>query len=283
MPLPKQSINMIWDSLRTKFLYKSLDAVLTARMRPQKGVWENLKGVLGVGHSRYDRVGSVVGLFDSLQPGFAQRASQRLVHTPNVPFTSPSLDLLGCGSGATVFLLTGDCPVVLKVYRRTIGRRYAALLRLANEFRTKYETVASWYSEGPELVAQASFVVFHGPLLGMPAVACVQRYIDGERRDFFEGFSDRQLLDLMDQNNDLREQFVHFARVTLDRYEREGRCCDFLGNENLLLVGSDDCRRIRLIDYGILRVSYLKKITRVRLVDRFLRMQSLLESVVRRK
>ena len=274
---------MFWESIRTKFFYKSLDAVMTARIRRHQSRWENLKGILGLGHSRYNRVSAAVGLLDSLLPGSARRASELLIRTHKLPFSSPSVELLGSGSGATVFLLpTAADRFVLKAYRRTIGQGSDALLELAKEFRWKYETVSSWYSDSHDIVARASFVILHSPLLGQPAVACVQRYVDAEKHDFFRDFNADELLGLMDQSGVLREQFVSFARATLRKYEADRLCPDLLGDENLLLVGTGHSVRLKLIDYGILEVAHLKKDARARLTARFLLLQSLLESTTNR-
>ena len=56
------------------------------------------------------------------------------------------------------------------------------LVELAGEYRKKYETVASCYAGPHEIVAPASFLILQGPLLGRPAVACLQTDIEGERR-----------------------------------------------------------------------------------------------------
>ena len=267
---------MTFDNLRTKIFLKSLDAVMTAKTRSRRRCREHVVTLLSWCGSRYDRVASLVGIVDSVLPGAERRVSDWLLRTRYLPFPEARVELLDRGSGSTVFAVKLDSHrVVLKVYRRTLGQRGAALQGLAREFSAKHQTVASWYGGGPSVVEPARFIMLHGPLLSQPAVACVQRFIEGEKSDLFEDFTDAELLHLIDQNPHFRAQFVFFTDRTQERSEKQLTLPDLLGNQNLMVVRSGNSTRLTLIDYGILELPALNAGDCERLVDRLERLRSL--------
>ena len=87
----------------------------------------------------------------------------------------------------------------------------------------------------------------------------MQPYLGGEKRDFFRDFDDEELVDQMRASSSFREQFVFFASRTLQVARTQNRCADFLGAENLMVVGRGDSVQLRLIDYGILDLEVLKE------------------------
>ncbi len=244
----------VLEDLRTRFVYRSLDAVLTAPLRSRKPRLQHLRGVVSPRSTNYDRVGSLVRLVDAIVPG-TDRAASRLLFRPDLlPLRSERVLLLGSGSGATVFLLESERRrCVVKAYRRTIGRSRESLVELAAEYRDRWKAIASWY-EGPyDVVAPARYLILHGPLLGQPAVACVQPYFGGEKRDPFTDFEDGELPRLMREDEGLGEQLRWFARRTLDLRAARGQCIDLLGARNLVVTRDRDRGpfQLKLIDYGI--------------------------------
>ncbi len=239
------------DSLKSRFLYRSLDAVVTAPLRPPRRFTAHLRSVVSVRSSNYDRVGSLVNIVDAIAPGAARRAGSIICRPVQLPFPADRIEPLAFGSGATVFLVhDGGRRKVLKIYRRSLGARPQRLASLIAMYRGKYETIRSWYDGVTELVWPAEFMTLPGPVLGGPAIACVQDYIDGEMTDFFEGFSNGDLATLLRGSDTLRRQFLHFAERTLDVARTLHRCPDFLGANNLAIVGDGRRRRLHLIDYG---------------------------------
>jgi hypothetical protein len=281
------------DGLRSRLVYTALDAVMTASLRPRGGFKAHVKAVLSPRSSNYNRVGSLVRLADSLLPGTAKWASKALCRSRRLPFPDATVELLGYGSAATVFLLKddlepeddpGDGRVVLKVFRKSLGKNLSRLLEIADLYRKKYEAVATWYDGALNIVPDAVFLVFHGPLLGLPAVACLQTYIAGETMDLLHTFTDDEIVRLMRQDLELRRQFVFFAERTLAGHERDGLCFDLLGRGNLLLSKRAGAHRLHVIDCGFfdtraLRTEEPERFDRVEGCLR--RLESLLGSVSR--
>jgi hypothetical protein len=239
---------MIIESARSRIFYKSLDAAFTASLRPPTGVAAQLGSLISPCASNYDRVGMLVGLLDRAIPGTQRRLSRALHRPASLPFRVRNVQLLGYGSGATVFLLDGDgWQRVLKVYRRTIGRNGKNLSQLATTYRAKLNTVRRWYGN---LVLPAEYLILHGPILGVPAVAALQEFLPDIGQDVFACHGHGDLLPLLRKDNGLRADFSHFARRTLEAVEQERACPDILGEGNVLVLGRGDGHVLRMIDYG---------------------------------
>jgi thymidylate kinase len=243
------------DHLRSRFFYKALDASTTAELRSPHRATPSLSSVLRLSTSAYESVRWLVRTTNGLMPGTSRWIRRALVQASYLPCNGV-VELIGFGSGSTVYLLhdaeserTGEPAHVLKIYRRSLGRRLPALLELAEEFHTKYRTISTWYGGG-SLVQPTHFAVVHAPILDQPAVACFQPYIAGSIEDFFAR-TDAELLALLTSNERLRSQFHAFAAGTLRALEQEGRCVDLLGPGNLALIGSAGEHRLCLLDFGI--------------------------------
>jgi hypothetical protein len=269
------------DIVRSRFIYKSLDAVLTASLRPRRRFFACLKSILSRQSSNYNRIATVANLMDLVVPGSARHAAHLLYRPRRLPFTASRFELLAYGSGSTVFrFTTDDGQKILKIYRKSLGKKGTSLWQLAGMFKRKYETLHSWYGGPLEIMEPAAFLILHGPVLGHPAVVCLQSYVEGEKKDFLADFSDDDLIQLLRENEDLRRQFIFFARKTLEIHSTWGLSMDLLGEGNLLLVRHGDLLRLRLIDYGIHNTERLKiRKVHAQREARILRLQSLLEEI----
>lgn len=272
-----------YRTLRSRFLYRSLDAVLTAPKRPGRGMLEHLRRVFSPRSMYYDRITSLACLTDRLAPGSGRKASALLFRPGLIPFHCERVELVSAGSGSSVFLIeTRRGRFVLKAYRRTIGEGRVRLVDHAARFRERFETVRSWYSGPHDIVALARFLIVHGPLLKRAAVACLQPYIEGEKHDFLADYDDGELVGLLKANDRLREQFTFFARRTLEIRCGQALSVDCLGAQNLMLTRDAGSWRLKLIDYGIqdlLSLQHRKPATYSRIARNFSRLQSLLEAV----
>ncbi len=234
----------------------ALDAAMTASLRPRVPLPKQLRTLVSPRSSGYDRVGAAVNALDRVIPGSARRATSLICRPMDLPFPARRIDLLAFGSGATVFLATGDAAArVVKVYRRSLGVPRDRLTAVLDRYRSQYDEMCRLYRDAPGVVWPAEFLIIGGPILDRPAVACVQEYIAGGLRDFFSDLTEGQALAAMDLSSELRRQFLAFAGPTLDLYRTEARCPDFLGHCNLAITGEGAAARLRLIDYRIMPAS----------------------------
>jgi hypothetical protein len=147
---------------------------------------------------------------------------------------------------------------VLKIYRRSLGKKAQSLAHIADHFKAKYETVCSWYNGRINLVPPAHFLILHGPLFSSPSAAVLQPYIEGHKTDFFLDHPNPELLRLMKNDPELAEQFLFMAEQTLDVYTKQDLCVDFLGRENLMLVEKDGRHQLLVVDNGIFQMTPLQ-------------------------
>ncbi len=97
------------------------------------------------------------------------------------------------------------------------------------------------------------FIVLEGlPLVG-PVAASIQPYVQGQKYDLFEDFSDHDLLKLFESSNFLREQFVLFAKQTMSQWAGRKMCYDFLGRENIMLVKQGGDYKLHIVDVGVFK------------------------------
>lgn len=178
------------------------------------------------------------------------------------PWSPVDIELIAAGSGAAVFkLLWKNGDKVLRIYRRSIGKSPREILEIAEYYKRNYETVLSWYGAAPDLVLPMEFLVLQGlPLIG-PFAASLQPYVDGQRQDLFEDFSDDELLKIFAANDHLREQFLLFAKQTISQWAGREMCYDFIGRENLMLVKQDDVYRLHIVDVGFFKPHILANST----------------------
>jgi len=267
------------QAARTQLWYKALDAVVTAPVRPRASFGASLRLLLDPRQAHYDRVGALVGAAERLLPGTSRRLARALLRPEALPLNAGRAELLAYGSGGTVFLLAlGDERWVLKIYRRSLGMQGKRLTAIAREFQEKAATVARWYDEGPDpLVAPVHFLIAHSPLRRAPALASLQRYLPGPHRDLFTGISDDELRQLGRRDPEFWRQLRHFVQVSLRVYANEGRCLDFVGTGNVIVVPAGDRQRIVILDYGIFDRDLLARApkTSARLEERLVRLHAL--------
>jgi hypothetical protein len=263
---------------RSQLLMRSLDAALTARLRPPAGTLETLRHAAAPRSAHYERIGRVVRLALGRSPALARRLERVLLDPARLPLGAACVELAGFGSGTTVFRLesgAGAARWALKVYRRTLGRGPAHLAAAARRYRERHAHLCADFGA---LVLPASFAVLHAPLRGVAAVACLQPWLEGSVVDVL-ALADDDLLALLARHG-LGGDFAAFARRTL-AWHREGAFPDLLGRGNLVLARDREHgpARLSLIDYGIFHPvdAPAPGGTRARLEALAARLESLLE------
>jgi len=242
----------LWLDLRSRFILRAFDAVLTARpLHTPGGIALPRRG------SNYGRVHLAVRLTNLAVPTAVTWAKGRLHQPQHLPFADRATDVLSFGAGSTVYLVgqrrtdPAGADLVLKVYRKSLGRTSRTLLQQARALRDNYRLICSWYA-GSGVTVPTDVLIVQGPLLGHPVVACVQPYIGGEKHDFFELARAGALATLLREHAALLAQFQRFVERTVDVLEAEDRCVDLISRNNLLVVRRGDDVTLQLIDYGVL-------------------------------
>jgi len=264
-------------------LLRALDAAITAPLRPKISFADHVKILLSTKSRNFDRMSSLVNVIDKAFPGLAICLYRSLCSSIRIPFDNTSIELINYGTGATVFLLhVGGEHKVLKVYRRSLGKRLEGVLAVANEFSRKHEFLSSCYNRGFNIVTVSEFLILNGPILGIPAAAILQPYIHGNKRDIFGEFSDDDVVRLMRDHEHLRKQFITFVEQTVELFSKGEMCFDVLGADNLMLVEQCGDLRLVVVDNGIFDLAAIRKRSPAlysRLEERIARMKDLLEKI----
>jgi hypothetical protein len=233
-------------------LAKIFLGLIFAPRQPREQAFFEFQAILDPRKSNYKRVASLVNLGDRLIPGIANTLSLWFSQRNRFPWSSVDLDLIGFGAGAVVYKLDyGSGSKALRIYRNSIGGGVRDSLETVNFYKDCYETVLSWYEGAWDLVLPMQFLILHGPPLAGPVAASLQTYVDGHKKDFFDDFSDDELLTLMAKDVQLRDQFDFFATQTVLLCDKRGLCFDFFGRENLLLSNRQGINRLYIVDTGI--------------------------------
>ncbi|MDH3691666.1 MAG: hypothetical protein OEU36_19660 [Gammaproteobacteria bacterium] len=254
------NLHLPWEEqgIKSRFLFKSLAAVMTASLRPKRGFIDHLGSIINPRTSNYDRIGALINSIDTVLPGTAKNLSNLLYRSGRLPVQVDNIKLYTYGTAAMVFLVeTVQGRSVVKIYKKSLGNDLDGLMKVADFYKKKYELAKSWY-DAPGLVPPTHFVIMPSPVLGSPAAACIQSYIEGEKKDFLNDFTDMELVNLIRQDDALRKQFICFAKQTIHMYCDNELCIDLLGEGNLILAKNDDLVTLNLIDYGIAPASLWK-------------------------
>lgn len=244
---------------RFYWLYKSLDAVLTAPLTPKRAASQLLWSVFRPKSSNYNRISSAINLLDHIAPGSSQRLASSLLRLNHFPVKGFDVRLLAYGSGATVFLLeNGQERKVLKVFRRSLAGPGHKVWEVAREFQEKHETLRAWFNHSEEMVIPSTFLVLHGPLLGAAAAAVLQPYVAGKVRDIFLDYSPDEAVSLLRSSARLKAQYLHFANQVLASMEEAKTCFDFVGRENLMLVENKGQMSFKIADNGVFNLSAIR-------------------------
>lgn len=197
---------------------------------------------------------STVNLVDKVIPGIASKLSHWMFRNNRFPWVPVDIDLIAFGSGAAVFKLGWrNGAKVLRIYRKSLGKSASGLLQMAEYYKKNYETVLTWYGGSLDLVPAMEFLVLPGlPLVG-PVAASLQPYVQAEKQDIFEDYSDADFVKLMEANPIARDQFLFFAEQTLAQWEERKICYDFVGKKNIMLAKQDGSYRLKIVDVGIFK------------------------------
>jgi len=249
--------------IRTRYLYRALDAVVSAAAVPSAARPALARALFPLRQSNFKRIQAIAAAAEAVSPTFAKALRDHLIRGERLPFALPlSPAPLGYGAGATVYKLCGGATGgaegggdrVLKVLRDSVDLPVPQLLHWVRLMRDCYERVDEWYDR-EDLVGPVHFLVLQGPLLGHPVAAFVQPRVDGELRDLFSGMSARELIAALRRDAGFRAQFRRFVERTLDAAERTGRCLDLVGEENVLVVETEQGLRLKILDFGLLRLN----------------------------
>jgi hypothetical protein len=249
-----------WKARKDKELYypplisKIFYAILLSPLQPKQSALVQLKSALSYKSPSFARTMSTVNLVNRILPGIDSKLSSWMFKNNRFPWAPGNPQLIAFGTGAAVFRIDWKSGAkVLRLYRKSLGKSASGLLEIAEYYKKNYETALAWYGGPLDLVLPMEFLVLQGlPLVG-PIAASLQTYIQADKRDIFEDFSDTDFVKLLQAHPFLRDQFVFFVEQTIRQWDEGKICYDFVGRENLLLVKQEGSYRLKIVDVGFFK------------------------------
>jgi hypothetical protein len=250
------SFRVLLDTVRSRFMLKMADAVLTWDLRVSRR-----PGPISRATTNYKRIHAVVRAVNAVGPAVVTWAEGCLHRDGLLPF-AVGAEVLDFGSAATVYRIRRQegfpRDMVMKVLRASLGRPTAIATAQAAALNECREFVLDWYLDTGVLVP-VNYLVLHSPLLGRAAVAGLQPYVGGEQWDFFDLAEDGRLQSMLAEHADFRSQFKLFVERTAELLQAQDCCLDLIGWRNLLVVKEGGRPALKVIDYGIFNLELDRK------------------------
>lgn len=176
---------------------------------------------------------------------------------------------VGSGSECNVYRLTSLDPsrpsLVIKI-DNGVYRGVDVLINRGKQLRAEREEMSEWYQSVPGLIPEELQFIAKSPAGGRNALFTIQEYAGtaDQIHDLFRGYSRTELIEILKNDSSLRELFLNFARVTLEKAAECGEVIDTIGDRNIVLIDQpDNTKALKYLDphgkYVLSEVSEKKK------------------------
>lgn len=160
------------------------------------------------------------------------------IHTDTYEFKGT----MGAGGQNDVYLLESSDPdlpsLVLKISIREGSNE--TLTAQAHQFKKDARVIAERYAAVPNLISPEHYFITKSPKTNQEnVIGAVQEFMGRNLKDIFSEVRREELVELLKEPA-FREQFVKFAEITCDTWEREGKVIDIMGKENVAIVEMPD-------------------------------------------
>ncbi len=161
---------------------------------------------------------------------------------------------VGSGSECNVYRLTSLDPerpsLVIKI-DNGIYRGVDVLVERGKELRAEREEMADWYQSVPGFIPEELQFIAKSPTGGRNALFTIQEYAGtaDQIHDLFQGQPKEVLIEILKKDPVLRDSFLNFARVTLEKADEQGEVIDTIGDKNIVLIDqADNTKVLRYLD-----------------------------------
>lgn len=235
-------------------------------MAADKGIVEHEKGDKKIGElvndlvkgpKRYKRLVAALTILGEIMPDPARKKLARFLDTKDfseLPFDPDKFTVqekIGEGYVSKVYLIeskTEEQPsFVLKLDFCNSGN-IDELAETAAKQHKEYERIREYYRGLPDLIpVEQSLIV--GPRKDKkPAIATLQEFAGRELRDIFKDIGREELLLMLRDCDDFRDEFIEFTDQTANLESSNGEMIDLLGEKNLVTANINGWPHLRFID-----------------------------------
>jgi hypothetical protein len=237
---------------------RGLEAATTTHFSPEKSTSELLSELTDRKSFKQERLMAAIKLTGKILPNFDKYIAKLLINTDRFPIDSSFNMPYFKGFENKIFIFEStnndSQPTlkVLKVNKASIGMNDEQLALKANEIKSEYNEIKSWYSHLPGFVPEEQMIILHSHLFALPAVATINNFIPGEKKGIFEDYTAEELVNKLNTNPHLKEQFLAFGQTLIDVYYKTGKCIDLPGHHNVSIVSYNGGDNLVLYDPHII-------------------------------
>lgn len=266
---------------------RGLERAAASHLHKGRGPRELLATLFGSDVYKQERLSAGINLVGYVVPGFEEFLARTFTRSDKLPFHGVSPEMFFRSGENSIFLVerqgskkTSQDIKVLKINRESMGLNSESLLRIAKRIGGEYKKIKAWYRDIPGFVPNENTLIVQSHFLSRPAAATVQEFIPGEKRGIFEDFSEEELAETIEKDALLRQNFISFAKTTLEIYERDSETIDLVGARNVVITQDAGKSKLVLLDphviYSPQRLSTLSPSVTERLNERIGSLRSVL-------
>jgi hypothetical protein len=171
-----------------------------------------------------------------------------------LPFNPEKLefkDRVGKGGEHDVYLLEStklNLPSYVLKMNHLIFGKVDEIQKQAVAFKKEYEEIKARYSAIPEMVPDELTLVTQRLKGDKPAIATIQKFYGTDIKDPVRDFKNDELIELLNNEPELFDDFKQFLEITEKDYEEKGVALDLLGNKNLSVVQTENGPKLMILD-----------------------------------
>lgn len=234
---------------------RGLERAATTHLQSGITPQEHLKKLLARDSYKQERLSAGINLVGYAVPGFEEFLAKALTKKDKLPFKNVDPSLFFRSGENSIFLIREDEKSseskelkVLKINHNSMSSSTEKLLEVANRISGEYKKIKSWYADVPGLVPDESSLILHSHLLGKPAVATIQPFLSGEKRGIFEDYTVDELVEKLESDQQLKDNFITFGRKLTNIYDETGECIDLPGERNVVIIEDKGKSSLVLLD-----------------------------------
>ena len=266
---------------------RGLETAAASQLQKGKSPKELVSKLFGLKVYKQERLSAGINLVGYVVPGFEEFLARTFTRNDKFPFQGVKPEMFFRSGENSIFLIEGpggegapEDIKVLKINRESLGLTSEGLLRIAKRISGEYKKIRFWYRDIPGFVPKEDTLIVQSHFLSHPAAATVQEFIPGEKKGVFEDFSEEELATKLEQDTYLRQNFISFAKTTLEIYDADNEAIDLVGARNVVITEDGGKPQLVLLDphviYSPERLSTLSPSVTERLKARIGSLRSIL-------
>lgn len=183
----------------------------------------------------------------------------------NIPFRLSTDKVVGIGFTSDVYLLESQVKkqknYVVKINFCQSCSDLNTVIELAKKNRCEFENIRRYYTSVKDLIPEEYVVIGSAKNDRRFSIMTIQEFFGLNIKDFFSDFSKNELIEIINNDEELKINFIEFSEKTFYLEKNKGISIDFIGHKNLVIIEDENKKnKLRFIDpHGIFLLSDAKR------------------------